>query len=265
VYWIAGDSAGLYGTINKAPIGGGSAITLATGQMAPASIAVDATGVYWTNMRGGVMRMPLAGGPAVVLGGGPQPYPLALDATHAYWAGVGNPGSVMKVPKAGGTSVVLVPTYYSGGPQGLCLDSSAVYWCAPDSVVKTSLTGTGGTVIAWQTKCHSIAVDSTHVYWTEGYGSDRRVMKVPRSGGGAVSVLASGQEYPSGLAIDQTHAYWIEEGRRRVMKVPLSGGLPVTIASMQRPGGGIAVDAENVYWTTDVFGRPGGLVRRHAK
>lgn len=68
LYW---GSRGLVGTntdsIFKMPIAGGPVTTLATGQVQPAHVAVNATHVYWTNVGDfhdevGLIRAPLEGG-----------------------------------------------------------------------------------------------------------------------------------------------------------------------------------------------------------
>ena len=48
VYWANKDD----GTIKRAPLAGGKAVTLAPGQSGPANVVVDATHVYWTNFTG---------------------------------------------------------------------------------------------------------------------------------------------------------------------------------------------------------------------
>jgi hypothetical protein len=61
------------------------------------------------------------------------------------------------------------------------------------------------------------------------------------------SQLGSG---PWGIASDATSIYWTDSGLGRVMKVALGGGKPTTIASRQNSPMAIAVDDNNVYWTT---------------
>jgi len=79
-------------------------------------------------------------------------------------------------------------------------------------------------------------------------------MKVPL-GGGAPTLIASGQEHPVNIRVDATSAYWTNVGRvgidpidGSVMSAPLSGGTAVTLATGPFPND-LAVDGTSVYWT----------------
>jgi hypothetical protein len=96
-----------------------------------------------------------------------------------------------------------------------------------------------------------IAVDSNAVYFTDCAGNGAgSVKKVPLDGG-AVTVLASGQECPSGIAVDSSSVYWADVGTDAgggVRKVGLDGGTVQSLAE-GRPGPAfVAVDASSVYW-----------------
>lgn len=97
-----------------------------------------------------------------------------------------------------------------------------------------------------------IAVDSTSVYWTDD--SSGTVNKVPIQGG-TPTTLASGEMEPAFLALDSTSLYWIagDSNGGFVKKVPLAGGTVTTLATT-RGVAGIALDAQNVYWTDAVDG-----------
>ena len=70
VYWSSSDmNSDGFGTVMSVPIGGGTATTLASGVLAPMSLALDEATVYFTapndaQHTGGIMSVPLAGGPS---------------------------------------------------------------------------------------------------------------------------------------------------------------------------------------------------------
>jgi YbbR domain-containing protein len=88
----------------QAPLtGAGPAITLASGQNFPVTIAVDSTSAYWTT-RTTVMKVPLDGGTEVTLASGQSgPVKVVVDATSVYWTNAGTlannyaDGSVVKL------------------------------------------------------------------------------------------------------------------------------------------------------------------------
>src|SRR5690606_10556633 len=74
---------------------------------------------------------------------------------------------------------------------------------APDDVL---------TIAADQSYPNGLAVDATHVYWTNR--GDGTVMRMPKGGapGEPPTVIATGQVAPGPIVVDDTHVYWANEG-----------------------------------------------------
>jgi hypothetical protein len=175
-------------------------------------------------------------------------------------------------------------------PQGLAVDGTGVYWADAEqgTVMKVSLQGgTPVTLASRQANPEAVAVDETSVYWTdEGWGCQNgstgqdaespcpfSVVKIKKEGGVPVT-LTSGQnnagedlylDNPAGIVVDETSVYWTNPSQDfepvgTVMSVPKGGGAPITLASGQGITPAIAVDSDNVYWTSETFADAGLLV-----
>ncbi|WP_437736991.1 hypothetical protein [Sorangium sp. So ce1335] len=115
---------------------GGATLLVASEQLTPREIALDADGqgnavaVYWASFEGGsVFRAALGedevGEAAEIASGQGQLNGLALDEDHIYWTRR-DAGTVVRMPKDGGEPEVLASQQQR--PGSVAVDAAAVYW-----------------------------------------------------------------------------------------------------------------------------------------
>jgi hypothetical protein len=236
-------------------------VMLASGLDRPAGIAVDDVNVYFS-AAGTIMRVPKCGGSPVTLANyssdiGMEPYnhnsteALLIDSTRVYWA-VG--AAIFSVPIEGGHTRMMVSV--PDGIPAIALGTENVYFAlgtegavgyvpltADDRDSFWPLWGSQGFI-------HSLAIDSTSVYWTEDVGDGGRVNKLPLGGGPAKTTLASEPGQAERIAVDGTGVYFTNNGggAATLLEVPLGGGGVTTLAAAPGLFLNVVVDSSHAYW-----------------
>lgn len=228
------------GSIAKLPKSGVGGVTLASWQNEPRALAVGSGRVYWSLVSGEIRSIDVsgAGGVSVVATAQGEISSMAIDGTYLYWT---TGGDVRAIPLAGGSVRVLA--YTPGATtRSLVVDGHSMYWLRGLEVVRLAKPGGSGGPPA-TSACASnpgwsfpvllsnvggwgdLATDGADLFWTDGIGSGQgRVFKLPVSGGVAPTVLASGQESPSGIALLGSSVYWANHGPQgAIMRIDKSG------------------------------------------
>ncbi|HEY0713780.1 MAG TPA: hypothetical protein VGF45_13965 [Polyangia bacterium] len=109
----------------------------------------------------------------------------------------------------------------------------------------------------------AMAVDATHVYWTNQSvtnSSAGSVVRVPKDAAERATVLARSQA-PNMVTVDDTHVFWTTRinSEGRVVKRLKTGTTNESIITGLDDPMGITVDADFIYWT-DV--KRGGVYKR---
>ncbi|MBI3203365.1 MAG: hypothetical protein HYZ29_17635 [Myxococcales bacterium] len=129
VYWGNQGAHQVDGGIMKVPAIGGAPSVVVTGQVS-GGVAADSSGIYWGNgmeEAPGVMRAPLAGGPAVRLAPDEVDFALTIDDDRVYFANLA--GEVRSVPKTGGAACTIATG--QAWARTLALDAEFIYWTIP--------------------------------------------------------------------------------------------------------------------------------------
>ncbi len=155
-----------------ASVDGASPVEIAAARW-PYNVAVDATNVYWIDQmqpNSGVLKAPIAGGPAVQLAvtDPVEPMGIALGGDNVYFAN--GEGTVFEVSKNGGPTQVVLSNL-GQFPAGLATDATTLYVAASTKVVSIPLGGGAARTLATGIAgAGGIALDATSVYIADDDG-----------------------------------------------------------------------------------------------
>jgi hypothetical protein len=249
------------GAVFRVPLVGGMLAPLATGSACASGLFADSERLYAAGLDGNaITRLALQrdggegrdGGDSTRLEttGGP-PFGVTGDLRNVYFtapaagsgATAGPRRSVLtKVPLTGDA-----PTVLAEGDRPWSrpvVDATHAYFADDLGILrKVSLDGGQAVTVTQVDSVTTPVLSDEELYFGAGY----TVMKVPTSGGAAVTLgTAAGAEVVA-VAVDRTHVYFSSYGV--VWRVPRSGGELVQLAGDQSGANAIAVDDTSVYWT----------------
>ena len=247
-------------------------ITIASEQVRPLSIAVNATSVFWSTYNSdSVMTCASCGcngSPMALPSEQNPPSSLAVSGANVSWIQA-NSGAVMTCATGDcgtptqlgvGSTCAMGGFVAGGGCLNLAADADSVYWSTANAVVKCPIGGCGGnptTLASGQNSPSGVVVDTTNVYWIDG---DAILSCAVGGCGGTPTTLASGQ-FANALAVGGGNVYWTSGSMNvgaagAVMKCAALGcnGAPTTLASGLTQPVGITADAASVYWTNYLSG-----------
>jgi hypothetical protein len=207
--------------------------------------ATDATHVYFTS-EWSLLKAELDGSNLEVLATEPNGglRTVAVDATDVYVANYGGAGDILKVPKTGGTFTSIA---MSSTPWGLALDATHVYWSDEDgTVMRVDKDGQNPIQIAsGDAGAYGLALDATHVFWASLISGE---IKRANLDGTGVTTLATGQTDAFAMVVDATRVYWLRQSGGGIWSVEKTGGAPKLVTA-QPTLWAMAIDSSGLYWT----------------
>lgn len=184
----------------------------------PTAVAVDTTGVYWTNGAGYVGHAPLSGQSAndtwSGAGGGATYDGVAVRGIWVYWVDKTN-GRVGRVQTdQSNQNQFFIGGATAGSSQGIAATDASLFWGENTTIGRADIDGGNVNHGFIPSNPTGLATDATYVYAAEG-GLDR-IRRATHDGTtennatfitGVCNVNTAFRD-PCGVAVDDTHVYW---------------------------------------------------------
>jgi hypothetical protein len=256
-------------------------------------LAIDATHVYWSDARGAILKVPIAGGDPIAVTPclAQAPQGIAVDSANVYFT-IPDSGFVMKVDLDGGAPVAIASSEPS--PFALAISSNDAYWTWSDTTFSpfggVHFVGLDGGSVGGPFSDGSrqndfmwdIASGPTEVGWTSTQTLNDGPEDIAQTAGldgdvstGVSSVLAGATTPFYGMTLDSNFAYWSQPvfipsapgcGGGSITAIALAGGAASVLANesfIDNPGA-VIIDEGSLYWiehgsensTTDDAGQP---------
>ena len=254
-----------------------AAFTCALAWLAPRAQAY----IYWSNPGNANTRVTTSIGRATLDGshrgdlitGLQGAAGIAIDGSYIYWSDA--LADTIGRARLDGTDPQ--PNFITGltsTPTGLAVDGGHIYWAefGTDTIVRANLDGTGvqENFITGANGPYTVAVDSSHVYWTNSNnGAAGTIGRANLDGTAIQQDFITGATGPVGVAVDATHVYWSNYGPldtpgSTIGRANLDGtGVQPDFITGATGPTGIAADGQHIYWTN--FGSantPGSTIGR---
>jgi uncharacterized repeat protein (TIGR03803 family) len=236
---IGADGANVYvanrygSNVLSVPVSGGAVpgiVATVPGGLQPLALAVDQTGVYWTDTTdtwvGGDVRMaPMDGGAPVVLApsqviAGAPTGGVALDSARVYWANQPATPSGMSELRAiskGAGPIVPVATG-AVFVDALAVSGSNLYFSYGNPPQGTYVVPvSGGDPVPFSGGSLALTVDGVTLYFSQVVGDHTEIGAMPLDGGGGETLFSG--PYVWGLVTDDTSLYWVDNVAGVVQKL----------------------------------------------
>jgi hypothetical protein len=204
-----------------------------------------------------IKRVPLAGGPAVVIANSPGyigSHDLVTDGTTLFWV---DAGGIRSVPVVGGPVTTL---YTSSSVTRLAVDSTHIYFGEEYLIFrKPKAGGFENVVVSTSGKVHALHVDGSigWLFWGEE-GGGVLIARTTQAGGGGITVQApSAGRDVSSIGWDGTRILWtdcLQPGNTSCRVRKKQAGILTTLVAGGVGYGHLQWDAASLY-----FGDAGAL------
>ena len=252
---------------------------VASGNPFDLAISPDEKLLFWTDLGGEfvdgkIQRVHLETGDAKNVWRGGNPALVVADAIYAYvtewtqdgvWCGFDpdSPfGAFSKI--ADGQDLVRY--------RGLALAAEGLYFADYSGIRFWDRSNSGAILLAATHDSTELAVDRTHVYWSEKFTGGGGVIRRVEKSSGSVQVLASGSGIgnPSSIVVDSENIFWVESSGR-LRKKRKDGSAPSQdLYALSNPAvqgfGDLALTDTHVFWTETTGASPtSGRIRYVSK